>query len=93
VLNPRRGKNQSLLCANGFRDSTRIAAGSPEMWRDIALANRRELVRSLRDFRMHLEQFEKALGSGRVAVVDKFFQQAREKRQRLGAHSSSRAAE
>ncbi len=26
--------------ASGFRDFTRIAAGSPEMWRDISLANR-----------------------------------------------------
>jgi prephenate dehydrogenase len=93
VLNPRRGKNQATLCANGFRDSTRIAAGSPEMWRDIALANRRELVCSLRDFRRHLEQLEKALISGRVGTVDRFFQQAKEKRERLGTHNPARAAE
>src|SRR4029079_1496391 len=30
--------------ASGFRDFTRIAAGSPEMWRDIALANRNALL-------------------------------------------------
>ncbi len=30
--------------ASGFRDFTRIAAGSPEMWRDIALANRDALL-------------------------------------------------
>jgi prephenate dehydrogenase len=30
--------------ASGFRDFTRIAAGSPEMWRDIALANREALL-------------------------------------------------
>ena len=93
VLNPRRGKNQAALCANGFRDSTRIAAGSPEMWRDIALSNRRELIRSLRDFRMQLERFEKALGSGRAGVINKFFQQAKVKRERLGTHAAARAAE
>ena len=30
--------------ASGFRDFTRIAAGSPEMWRDISLANREALM-------------------------------------------------
>src|SRR4029077_18042612 len=30
--------------ASGFRDFTRIAAGSPEMWRDISLPNRDALL-------------------------------------------------
>ncbi len=39
--------NQALLfqyAASGFRDFTRIAGSSPEMWRDIALANRSALL-------------------------------------------------
>jgi len=47
VLSPVHPKEQALLCANGFRDTTRIASGSPEMWRDICLANRRNLARVL----------------------------------------------
>ena len=51
VLSPEHPKEQALLCANGFRDTTRIASGSPEMWRDIALANRENLCRALGSIR------------------------------------------
>lgn len=37
------------LTAGGWRDSTRIAAGSPEMWRDICLANSAALQKGLDD--------------------------------------------
>jgi len=42
------GRPEAELCFGyagaGFRDFTRIAASSPEMWRDIALANREALL-------------------------------------------------
>src|SRR4051812_25898957 len=55
VLGPNRSQDQALLCANGFRDTTRIASGSPEMWRDIALSNRENVIRELAGFIDHLE--------------------------------------
>jgi prephenate dehydrogenase len=47
VLSPMHPKEQAMLCATGFQDTTRVAGGSPEMWRDICLANRKNLARVL----------------------------------------------
>ena len=44
--------------ASGFRDFTRIAAGSPEMWRDISVANRVPLREQLRQYRQRLDAFD-----------------------------------
>ncbi len=46
---------------SGFLDSTRIAAGSPELWRDILLQNRRNVEHWLRVFQAKLQQFSQAL--------------------------------
>ena len=47
--------------ASGFRDFTRIAAASPEMWRDISVANRAALREQLRDYRARLDEFDRWL--------------------------------
>lgn len=80
VLRPDRAKDQSLLCANGFRDTTRIASGSPEMWRDIALSNRENLVRELLGFMDGLEEFRRALEQGDARRIEQFFADARQRR-------------
>jgi prephenate dehydrogenase len=80
VLSPTHAKEQALLCANGFRDTTRIASGSPEMWRDISLANQKNLSRVLGIFIEGLEEFRHALDSGDTKTIEEFFQKAKERR-------------
>jgi len=80
VLSPTHPKEQALLCANGFRDTTRIASGSPEMWRDIALANRQNLARVLGVFIEDLQEFQLALEQGDQRAVGEFFDKARQRR-------------
>jgi prephenate dehydrogenase len=81
VLSPAYSKEQALLCANGFRDTTRIASSSPEMWRDIALANRHNLSRALQTFTRGLQDFRRALSRGDAKAVASFFEQARARRE------------
>ena len=52
------------FAASGFRDFTRIASSSPEMWRDIALANRGALLDELRRYRAQVERMEQILAAG-----------------------------
>jgi prephenate dehydrogenase len=67
----------------GLRDTTRIAASSPEMWRDISLANRQNLVRMIETYIQQLEKFKDLLeqedGAGLVDLMTK----AKELRERL----------
>lgn len=80
VLDPAQSKYQAELCANGFRDTTRIASGSPEMWRDIALANRRNLGRAIDHYIRDLQKFRKALRNADGLALAAMLQQAKDLR-------------
>ncbi|MBI3415100.1 MAG: prephenate dehydrogenase [Verrucomicrobia bacterium] len=74
VLNPNHGKEQPLVCATGFRDTTRIASGSPEMWRDIALANRANLARTLGGFIDDLKEFQRVIEADDAAAISRLLE-------------------
>uniref|UniRef100_UPI002FDD2563 prephenate dehydrogenase n=1 Tax=Achromobacter insolitus TaxID=217204 RepID=UPI002FDD2563 len=57
------------LAGSGFRDFTRIAAGSPEMWRDIFLSNRDAMLAELADVRAVLDRAERAIAAGDGAAL------------------------
>jgi prephenate dehydrogenase len=54
----------------GFRDVTRIAAASPEMWRDIGIANRAALLAEIAAFRGPLDALEAALRDGDASKLE-----------------------
>ena len=75
--------NRDLLlsfAASGFRDFTRIAASSPEMWRDICLANREALLQELQTYIAELTQMSAALAAGDAERLEQTFRTARELR-------------
>jgi prephenate dehydrogenase len=88
VLSPAHPREQAMVCANGFRDTTRIAASSPKMWRDVALANRRNLSRVLGVFIEDLQEFQLALEREDAVAIEEFFTKARQRREKWRAHSA-----
>jgi prephenate dehydrogenase len=93
ILNPSDPKAQAALCANGFRDTTRIASGSPEMWRDIALANQRNLDSALKRFIGDIEKFRLALKRKDTKAIVRFFEQAKQRRDSWCANCASPSPE
>jgi len=68
---------------NGFRDSTRIAGGSPELWTEILLANRTDLLTNLYRFRDVLDETIRVLEANDVKSLQAFLDAAKRSRDRL----------
>src|SRR5262249_32290309 len=93
ILSPVHPKEQSFVCANGFRDTTRIASSSPEMWRDIALANRKNLARVLGVLVEDLKEFQFALENADATAIEEFFEAAKQRRDAWSGQTASPSPE
>ncbi|MHB1233513.1 MAG: prephenate dehydrogenase [Burkholderiales bacterium] len=70
------------FAASGFRDFTRIAGSSPEMWRDICLANRDALLQQMGDYEKELAQIKALIAAGDGVGLQALFGRARDARQK-----------
>lgn len=89
MANEQRGEMQNLftVAAGGFRDMTRIAASSPDVWIDICTANRDFIVERLRDYRSRVDDLIARLESGDVEELRGLFEDARRARAELSLKS------
>ena len=69
------------FAASGFRDFTRIAGSSPEMWRDIALANREALLAELDAYLAALQTLRSAVDASDATALQDIFSRARAARE------------
>lgn len=77
--------------AGGFRDFTRIAASSPEMWRDVCVANRVALLDELDAYARVLARLRAAIDAGDGAALEAVFARSRDARtawQERGGHAA-----
>jgi prephenate dehydrogenase len=71
------------LSGGGYRDTTRIAASSAEMWRDICLWNRDNLVDHIDRYLSCLETLKALIKSGDGAGLFQEMERAKRVRERL----------
>jgi prephenate dehydrogenase len=64
------------FAASGFRDFTRIAASSPEMWRDICVSNREALMVALKRYIAELQVIYSALENNDATALEETFRDA-----------------
>ncbi len=74
----------SLLASSGFRDTTRLAGGSPEMYRDICLTNHEALVRALDDYLATLHMLREHIAAA-DPHLNELFARSQEARQQWQA--------
>ena len=72
------------VAARGFRDTTRIAASSPEIWREIFQDNRAALAEAVAAFRKSLDHLEGVLAAGDAAAVEAELERIKQARESLG---------
>jgi cytidylate kinase len=76
-----KGSDPLPFTGKGFRDITRLAAGSPQMWSEICSMNRSEIVNTLDSVIEELASVRKIIASGNdTAVLDYFTETAELKR-------------
>jgi prephenate dehydrogenase len=67
----------------GFRDFTRIAASSPEMWRDICLLNGKNIVEMIEQYQFSLNKIKKAIKHNDGRRLEMLFRAASDLRKGL----------
>jgi prephenate dehydrogenase len=80
------------LAGPGFRDFTRIAASDPNMWRDIMMANRNELLAQTEMFKQTLAALESMIASGNGDALEGVLKLASQARSRwhMTSHKSAK---
>jgi len=78
------GDGQALaVAAGGFRDTTRIASGSPALWRDICLMNQGPVLKMLADYTMEVTRLRDVIARGDGPGLLEVLMRAQKTRERL----------
>lgn len=74
-----------FLLGSGWHDTTRIAAGDPELWRQILLANRGPTLKALADFETVLSTWRRALENVDSRLLTELLKEGKSRRDAMGS--------
>ena len=70
----------------GFKDTTRIALSSPELWKDICFLNRENILESIEVLKRNLDRASRYLRAPDSEALEEDFRKARTLRESIGQH-------
>ena len=73
------------LASSGFADTTRVAAGDVDLWREILLGNGPNVLKSLARFEKLLASFRRAIERGDAGKLTRLLEEAKRKRDAVGS--------
>ncbi len=73
------------LAAGGFRDTTRVAIGNPEIWQGIIFGNLEQVLKAINSFQNELDSLKEVLVAGKREQFEEFLFRARETRLQIPA--------
>ena len=77
MITHRKNANELLkFAASGFKDFTRIAASSPEMWKDITLANKKFILEDIQLFENQIKLLKEAIEQEDIKKILALFENA-----------------
>lgn len=68
------------IAAGGFRDITRIASSSPQMWQSICMTNTENILKLLENYQAALSQIREEIAAQEKNKIYSFFERARDYR-------------
>jgi prephenate dehydrogenase len=82
IIGQQQAEEMLSLAGPGFRDFSRIAASDPQMWRDVLMSNREELMMQSKLFQRALHTLEQALAQSDIDKLETLIDQASQTRAR-----------
>ncbi len=83
VSSPEGIKDIQEIASSGFRDTTRIASGDPQLGKDIFTMNQKAVLKQLRNFKKSLKELEQMIKKGEGEAVFNYLKQAKDFRDQI----------
>ncbi|TWT48557.1 prephenate dehydrogenase [Botrimarina hoheduenensis] len=74
-----------LLAATGWADTTRVAAGSAALWRDILMANAPATAQAIANLQMQLTEWSQAIQNADAQRIEQLLEDGKRRRDALGS--------